>query len=64
MKIDDSKIYFIYIKIHENFEHDKDSNIEKSTESFKYENKILNQLICFFWQVFRKFLFNFLSLKR
>ena len=39
LKIEKSKIYFMYIKVHENFEHDKNSNTEKSIDLFKCENK-------------------------
>ena len=48
LKIDKSKVYFMYIKIHRNFEHDKNSNIEKFIDLFKCENKQLNQIIRFF----------------
>ena len=64
LKIDNSKFFFMYIKIHENFENDKNSNIKKFIDLFKYENKQLNQIICFFRQVFRKFLFDVLFSKR
>ena len=48
LKIDNSKIYFMYIKIHENFEHDKNFNIEKFIDLFKCINKQLIRIICFF----------------
>ena len=54
----------MYIKIHENFEHDKNFNTEKFIHLFKYENKQLNQIIRFFRRIFRKFLFNVLFSKR
>ena len=64
LKIDNSKVYFMYIKIHENFEHDKNFSIEKFINLFKCENKQLNQIIRSFRQIFRKLLFNVLFLKR
>ena len=64
MKIDNSKAYFMDIKVHKNFEYDKNSNIKKSIDLFKCENKQLNQIIRFFWQIFRKFSFNVLFSKR
>ena len=45
----------MYIKIHENFEQDKDFNTEKFIELFKCENKQRNQIIRFFGHIFRKF---------
>ena len=54
----------MYIKIHENFEHDKSFNIKKFIDLFKCENEQLNQIIRLFRQVFRKFLFNVLLSKR
>ena len=64
MKIDNLKTYFMYIKIHENFEHDKSFNIEKFIDLFKCENKQLNQIIRSFRQIFRKFLFDVLFSKQ
>ena len=54
----------MYNKVHENFEHDKNFNTEKSFDLFKCENKQLNQIIRFFRQIFRKFLSDVLFLKR
>ena len=54
----------MYIKVHENFEHDKNFNIKKFIGLFKCNNKQLNQIICFFRQIFRNFLFNLLFSKR
>ena len=54
----------MYIKIHESFEHDKNSNMEESIDLFKCKNKQLNQIIRSFWQVFRKFLSDVLFSKR
>ena len=64
LKIDNSKVYFMCIKIHENFEHDKNFNVEKFIDLFKCENKQLNQIVRFFRQIFRKFLFDVLFSKR
>ena len=42
LKIDNSKIYFMYFKIHENFEHDKNFSIKKFIDLFTCENQQLN----------------------
>ena len=44
LKIDNSKVYFMYIKIHENFKHDRNFNIEKFIDLFKCKNKQLRQV--------------------
>ena len=58
LRIENLKTYFIYIKFHENFEHDRTFNTERFFGLFKCKNKQLNQIIRFFRQIFRKFLFN------
>ena len=55
MKIDISKVYFMCIKIPENFKHNKNFNIEKFIDLFKCENKQLNQIIRFFDKYFESF---------
>ena len=42
LKIDNSKICFMYIKIHEIFKHDKNFNMEKFIDLIKCKNKQLN----------------------